>query len=185
MTAANPPDSVPPDRAPAGPARFGHATPAALAALHGRCFRRPRPWTAEELAALLGGRGVFLLTRPGGFLVGRAVAGEAEMLTLAVDPDRRRTGTGRALCHEFAVRSRQLGGETAFLEVAADNIPAQMLYAAAGWRRAGLRRRYYGADLDALVLTLDLTEPATAAESPGPPIPAGRGGSGSGDQQDG
>lgn len=131
-------------------------TPDDLAAIHARCFTRPRPWSAAEFAALLDSPRAFLLTRPQGFLLGQTVADEAELLTLAVAPDARRQGIARDLIAEFAATSRARGAAQAFLEVAADNAAAQALYHAAGWRESGRRRRYYGPDLDALVMTLRL-----------------------------
>ena len=133
--------------------------PAALAALHARCFTVPRPWTPAEFADLLAGQGAFLLTRPEGFLLGRALAGEAELLTLAVDPDRRRQGAGRRLLAQFEASARRMGADTAFLEVAAGNVAARALYAAGGWLEAGRRPRYYGPAEDAIVMRLDLTAP--------------------------
>lgn len=131
-------------------------TPDQLAALHARCFACPRPWTGAEFAALLDSPHTFLLIRPQGFLLGRVVVDEAELLTLAVAPDARRQGIARDLAAEFAATSRARGAVHAFLEVAADNAPAQALYHAAGWRESGRRRRYYGPDLDAIAMTLDL-----------------------------
>nr|WP_242690129.1 GNAT family N-acetyltransferase [Paracoccus fontiphilus] len=124
--------------------------------MHARCFTRPRPWSAAEFAALLDSPHAFLLTRARGFLLGRTVADEAELLTLAVAPETRRRGTARDLVGEFAATSRRRGASLAFLEVAADNAPAQALYRATGWRESGRRRRYYGPDLDAIVMTLPL-----------------------------
>ncbi|MDB6176852.1 GNAT family N-acetyltransferase [Paracoccus sp. Z330] len=132
-------------------------TPQELAALHHLCFQSaPRPWSANEFAGILETRGAFLVTRPNGFLLGRAIAGEAELLTLAVDPRHRRLGTGAILSTEFAARARNQGAETAFLEVAADNIAARSLYQRMGWTESGRRRDYYGAGRDALTLRLEL-----------------------------
>lgn len=132
-------------------------TPEDLARLHQRCFdNTPRPWSTDEFSGLLASAGVFLLTRTHGFLLGRSIAGEAELLTLAVDPGHRRMGTGAALTTEFAVAARDLGAKTGFLEVAADNIGARALYRRLGWIEAGTRRGYYGAGLDALTLRLEL-----------------------------
>lgn len=132
-------------------------TPEALAALHARCFdAAPRPWSAPEFSALLESQGCFLLQRPGAMLLGRVILDEAELLTLAVDPDRRRTGSGRALTAAFAARSRARGALSAFLEVAEDNLAARALYAGLGWREAGRRPRYYGPARDALILRLGL-----------------------------
>lgn len=129
---------------------------AALAAIHAASFGNPRPWTEEELRALAGGPGVFLLTRDDAFLMGRAVAGEAELLTLAVLPGARRRGHGTALLAGFLAESVRRGAATAFLEVAADNTAALSLYARHGFTEVGRRRGYYrdapGAAVDALVL---------------------------------
>lgn len=131
-------------------------TPADLAALHARCFNVPRPWSAAEFDDLIQAPGCFLLLRPQGFLLGRAIAGEAELMTLAVAPEARRQGFGRALVDAFAAASRDRDADQAFLEVAADNAPAIALYQAAGWVTAGLRRRYYGPSTDAMVMRLGL-----------------------------
>lgn len=132
-------------------------TPAQLADLHARCFAKtPRPWSEAEFAALLDLPGIFLLARPEAFLLGRAIAGEAELLTLAVAPDARRTGIGRHLTETFSVTSRHQGAGMAFLEVAHANLAARSLYAGLGWCEAGRRRDYYGPGQDALVLRLAL-----------------------------
>lgn len=131
-------------------------TPADLAALHAACFTRPRPWSAAEFAALISAPGAFLLTEGGGFLLGRALADEAELLTLAVPEAARRQGTGARLLARFVTEARARGAEAAFLEVAADNAPARALYSRAGWAAAGRRRDYYGPGADALVLRIAL-----------------------------
>lgn len=128
-------------------------TPAALATLHARCFPgHPRPWSADEFATLLDNRLNFLLIRQDAFLMGRCIADEAELLTLAVAPEARRKGLGRALLAEFAHTSLARGAREAFLEVASDNAPAMALYASAGWQPAGTRRGYYAPGIDALVM---------------------------------
>jgi len=99
--------------------------------------------------------GGFAVTAQEGFALGRAVAGEAELITIAVTPDRRRAGAGRALLARFEAEAIQRGAETAFLEVADDNAAALGLYRAAGWRETGRRKGYYareGGTVDALTL---------------------------------
>jgi [ribosomal protein S18]-alanine N-acetyltransferase len=138
-------------------------TPAALAALHRATFTTPRPWSETEIAALLAGTGVFTLGDARGFVMGRAVAGEAEVLTLAVAPDQRRQGIARSLMQGFATRAHTMGAETAFLEVAADNTAAIALYLSLGYATAGRRKGYFetpeGHRIDALVMTKTLTQP--------------------------
>lgn len=126
---------------------------APLARIHAQSFSaHPRPWSQAEIDSILQSTGCFLLTRGAGFLIGRAIAGEAELLTLAVAPEARRAGTGAALLDEFHHSARQRGAERAFLEVASDNPAAQALYAKAGWVKAGQRRNYYAAGIDAIIL---------------------------------
>ncbi|WP_303731113.1 GNAT family N-acetyltransferase [Paracoccus solventivorans] len=131
-------------------------TPQELAALHCRCFTVPRPWTAAEFAALLPDSGTMLHTSPQGFLLGRIAGDEAELLTLAVAPEARGQGEGRALVRRFLKDCSARGAVAVFLEVAADNAAAIGLYRATGWRQVGQRRSYYAPGLDALVMRHDL-----------------------------
>jgi [ribosomal protein S18]-alanine N-acetyltransferase len=117
--------------------------PAELAALHAACFTTPRPWTEAEFESFLAAPHVFLLGDARGFAVGRAVAGEAELLTLAVAPGARRQGAGRALLAGFEAEARARGAAEAHLEVAEDNAAAQALYTAAGYRVTGRRPGYF------------------------------------------
>ena len=95
-----------------------------------------------------------------GFLLGRAVAGEAELLTLAVAPESRRLGLGRRLVARFVYQARLRQAQRAFLEVSAENPAAIALYDSAGFRTEGRRRGYYatpgGPRVDALVMARDL-----------------------------
>ena len=134
-------------------------SPEALAAIHAASFERERAWSAREFAALLADPHVFAVNGPEsgtGFALGRAVAGEAELLTLAVAPHARRKGHGRALLARFEEAARLRGALEAFLEVAADNVGAVALYAGAGYGERGRRPGYYdrgdGARADALLL---------------------------------
>jgi ribosomal-protein-alanine N-acetyltransferase len=142
-------------------------TPDDLARIHADCFQaHPRPWSAHEFAQLLTGSGSFLLAQPQGFLLGRVIADEAELLTLAVLAPVRRQGTGQMLVQQFLAQSAQRGASTAFLEVASDNLPAQGLYARTGWVQAGRRRNYYATAIDALVLRHDLSPDKTVDGQP-------------------
>ncbi len=69
---------------------------------------------------------------------------EAEIATLAVDPAHRRQGIGRALLHQALTYACAQGPvQRVFLEVRADNAPAQGLYRAFGFAVVGRRRKYY------------------------------------------
>lgn len=129
-------------------------SPEGLAALHARCFETPRPWSAGEFAELLSS--AFLFEATNGFLLGRVVADEAELLTLAVAPEARREGQGRGLVAQFLQEAVAQGATEAFLEVSAENEAALALYGQAGFARVGLRKDYYLAPdlakIDAVVM---------------------------------
>ena len=130
-----------------------------LAVLHATAF--DTPWDAAAFDTLLGQTGVFAVETADGFILMRAVADEAEILTLAVRPDARRGGQGTRLVAEGAASASTLGVDRVFLEVADDNAPARALYARAGFSEVGRRPRYYarpdGSRADALLLSLNLT----------------------------
>lgn len=132
-------------------------TPEALARLHARAFTHPRPWSAREFAQLLDSPHVFVVAQSHAFALGRVIAGEAELLTIATDPDRRRQGLGAATLAGFHETAAARGATTAFLEVAADNTAARALYGSAGYDQTGLRAGYYkrtdGTAIDALILS--------------------------------
>lgn len=96
---------------------------------------------------------------PAGFALGRAVAWEAEVLTIAVRPASRRGGIGHALMRAVMAEAARRGAGNLFLEVSEANGPARALYAGLGAAEAGRRRRYYADGSDALVLRLDLSPP--------------------------
>jgi ribosomal-protein-alanine N-acetyltransferase len=132
---------------------------AALAEVHAAAFATP--WSFEDIRPMLSARGAFALGVDAaagglaGFILCRVIAGEAEVLTLAVRPEHRRHGLGRALL----AAAEAIASNTAtamFLEVAADNAAAIALYAAAGYEAVGRRASYYarpaGAGADAIVM---------------------------------
>lgn len=130
----------------------------ALAGLHARAFAgQSRAWEAGEFAALLDSATVFALGGPRAFALGRVIADEAELLTLATDPACRRQGLARACLAGFEDEARRRGATQAFLEVAETNGAALALYLSAGYRLGARRDGYYrmadGTRADALVLT--------------------------------
>jgi len=126
---------------------------ASLAVLHAASFARA--WDAATLSDMLAAPGTFAFIHDDGFVLGRAAADEAEILTLAVAPHARGKGLGRALLQAAISRARELGATTMFLEVGADNPAALALYAGLGFAKVGQRKAYYEGR-DALVLRLPL-----------------------------
>ncbi len=137
--------------------------PVHLAAIHAASFTNPAPWGARAIAGLLALPGVFVVTQPLGFAMGRVVLDEAELLTLAVAPEGRRQGIGAALLAQFTAEAGARGGQRGWLEVAADNGAAIALYRGAGWGDSGRRRGYYrdgpGPAVDALLMERTFAAP--------------------------
>ncbi len=72
----------------------------------------------------------------------RVVAGDGELLLLAVEPDRRGHGIGGALLRSIIADAREKRAERLHLEMRAGN-PALGLYRAHGFTQVGQRRAYY------------------------------------------
>ena len=137
--------------------RAGPAHAAALAAIHGAAFPPGERWGRDAMALQLELPGVFVLFDPrGGMIMARVAADEAEILTLAVLPEQRRLGLGRALLAEAAAVAAGHGAVAMFLEVALRNTAARGRYGAMGFTLVGQRRRYYADGDDALVLRTEL-----------------------------
>ena len=104
-------------------------------------------WTRSQCAGILPMHGVSLTLaeqngRIAGFSLVRAVADEAELLLLAVDPAEQRRGIGQALLDDFIAGALSGGAHRLHLEVR-DSNPAVELYKASGFAAAGRRRNYY------------------------------------------
>jgi ribosomal-protein-alanine N-acetyltransferase len=126
------------------PATPGDA--ADLAALHGASFHRG--WSEDEFERLLLDRAVVahratIGSRLAGFIISRIVAGEAEILSVAVASARRGKSLARQMLSLHLRRLAGLGTRTVFLEVGEGNVPANRLYQRAGFRTVGRREGYY------------------------------------------
>ena len=89
-------------------------------------------------------------------LSGTILSLEGEVLTLAVDPMRRREGIGADLLNAAMTRAAESGVARMFLEVSVENTTAIGLYRRMGFETVGGRRRYYADGTDALVMRADL-----------------------------
>ena len=135
---------------------------AALAEIHSSAF--DEAWDAASFARLLAMPGAFALVAvekdgPRGFVLARLGGGEAEIITIAVDPAARRKGLGRALMRRVAAEALARGAEAIFLEVAEDNAPAIALYERLGFEAVGRRPAYYNrpdGKIAAISMKLDL-----------------------------
>lgn len=131
-----------------------------MGAIERRCFSDP--WSAASFVETLASPWTVALVAEVddaivGYMVGRETAGSGEVLNLAVAPDARRHGIGRALLDAGlqALRARRV--DEVFLEVRASNRSAQALYQSVGFQAVGQRAGYYRSPReDAVVLRLNL-----------------------------
>lgn len=77
-----------------------------------------------------------------GYVLYRTVVDEAEILSVAVKPEKRRKGIATALLKE-ALKDIEKTANVCFLEVRVSNKEAIGLYAKLGFRITGLRKKYY------------------------------------------
>ncbi len=104
-------------------------------------------WTIGQTSSMLDLPGAFLVAgRVGDTMVGfalvRSIAGEAELLLLGVDPDRRRKGYGHLILQRCINVSASTGAETMFLEVREGN-EAIDLYRSVSFEQYNRRPDYY------------------------------------------
>lgn len=128
-------------------------------------------WTRRQIedALTLPTTGYVLAGRDGGwpgtdedaaaFALTRQAVDEAELLLIAVAPDARGRGLGRAVLEQVIAETRARGGAKLFLEMRHNN-PAEQLYRALGFEPVGRRPNYYrladGTRLDAVTFALEL-----------------------------
>jgi len=130
------------------------------------------PWTIDSLATALSLERMQVLVAesvgegnqggdaaPGllGYVVALVLGPEAEIADLAVAPESRRLGIGRALLERVLAELGEAGARTVYLEVRESNQAARALYEANGFGSAGRRRGYYRHPVeDALVLMREI-----------------------------
>ncbi|SKA71498.1 ribosomal protein S18-alanine N-acetyltransferase [Desulfobaculum bizertense] len=144
-----------------------------LVALEKQCFSHP--WGEKEFRLGLERKifYVFGFTSPDGLLAYcslHMVAGEAEILNIAVRSDLRRRGLGERLLRLIVQISKKMNIQSMYLEVRVSNLPAQALYRKLGFEQVGMRKKYYpDTGEDALVLRLDVEnrESFPSAKEPG------------------
>jgi len=122
----------------------------------------PEPWSQEmlerEITLMISHFYVAVLeNRVVGYGGYWHINDEAHIVNLAVHPDFRSRGYGRALL-EFLIRLMESQGVCkAFLEVRKSNLRAQKLYESLGFRVTGMRPNYYNNKEDAILMEKSLT----------------------------
>ncbi len=94
-----------------------------------------------------------------GFTLSRSVLDEEELLLLAVMPEQRRNGIGKALLRKLTKSAQGRGIKRVFLEMREKN-PAEQLYINEGFQQIGRRIDYYRSGihgpLDAITYTKNI-----------------------------
>lgn len=131
------------------------------AAIEKQCFSEP--WSEQALKLLLNEDAVGICCETDGVIV--AYGGmiyspfDAQITNIAVLPQYRRCGCGRAVLAELIAHARERGVEEISLEVRASNEAAIALYRATGFLTAGVRKHFYRHPTeDACVMLLPLTK---------------------------
>ena len=116
-------------------------------------------WTSEQFWAEMAQptRYYFLAVREQevlGYAGLFALAPDADVQTIAVSPTAQGEGIGRLLLEELIDQAIDRGCTQLVLEVRSDNEPAISMYTRRGFERINIRRDYYAAGVDALVMRL-------------------------------
>jgi ribosomal-protein-alanine N-acetyltransferase len=114
-------------------------------------------WSEAALSETLeGDPSHFLVAEQGkeiaGFIVGRQVAHEAEILNLAVRPECRQRGIGQRLVHTLLEMFAGAGAARVFLEVRESNRGAIAFYGRLGFREMARREHYYHEPVEAALV---------------------------------
>ena len=117
-----------------------------VAELEKLCFAMP--WSEKSVAGELDNPlALWLVAMEGdrlaGYVGSQTVMDETDMMNLAVAPQFRRQGVGKALVNALVASLKELGSRCLTLEVRDSNGPARALYAKLGFAEVGRRRGYY------------------------------------------
>ena len=124
-----------------------------LSNLHKKCFPN-RPWSADDFRDLKNS-GCEIIMSENGFIVYRIVVDEAEIITIGVNPEKRRQGIASAMIGIIEKNLKNQGVKKIFLEVALNNKPAKKLYENMGFKVVGSRPKYYDG-VDAILMAKDI-----------------------------
>ena len=118
-------------------------TPEHMAKIHAASFTQPRPWSVKEFTHLLGSPRTRSVTSDNGFAFVQIAGPEAELLTIAVHPNARRSGEGSTVLAKVLNVAKADNCEEIFLEVVDTNTAAIALYHRHGFKDRAARKEYY------------------------------------------
>ena len=136
--------------------RMGIAHVSEVAELEKLCFSDP--WSEKSVTSELDNELALWLVavedgRVAGYVGSQTVAGETDMMNIAVHPDFRRRGVAEQLVDALIVQLREQQSRCLTLEVRASNDAAQALYEKLVFSQIGRRPKYYrNPKEDALIL---------------------------------
>lgn len=126
--------------------------------IENECFERP--WSEKSVESFVAGKNnVTLLCVENGCIAGYAgmmkVPDEGQITNIAVLPEFRKKGFGDALVSKLKEYCESHNLLFMTLEVRVSNTPAIRLYEKHGFKRTGLRKKYYGGTEDAVLMTFE------------------------------
>lgn len=122
----------------------------------------PSPWSEAVLQRYFAKQAIdacLIDDQCWGFCVYDQIAGEAELLLVAVAAQHRRLGLGTLMINHMLQQLQNSCAERVFLEVRQSNIAAIQLYEGLGFNQVGVRPNYYPVEQgreDALLLCSEL-----------------------------
>ena len=129
------------------------------------------PWSYDSFAEnVRHGLSVYFLAEYAGQVVGFGgmliVMDEAHIMNVAVLPNFRKKGIGKALLQNMIAEARRRNASAMFLEVRVSNQTARNLYCSCGFEQIALRKEYYTDNLeDAVIMRLEIGESAPVQTS--------------------
>jgi ribosomal-protein-alanine N-acetyltransferase len=136
------------------PMNYGHLN--AVCEIENKCYTQP--WSRIQYEEELGKTNAFYYAAvEDGIVIGYTgmwhIINEGHITTLAVSPDKRKSGIGTVLLHELIGTAKKLEMLGLMLEVRINNYDAQRLYMKNGFVLERIRKNYYSdTGEDALVL---------------------------------
>jgi ribosomal-protein-alanine N-acetyltransferase len=125
------------------------------------------PWSPGDFAECRAAGMTLLVAEQGadlvGYVVGRSVLDEAEILNVGVAGPARRHGVARALVQALLAAFAGSGVCSVFLEVRESNRAARALYQSFSFREVGRRPRYYRRPVEDAVVLRARLEPDSAS----------------------
>ena len=126
--------------------------------IENECFEHP--WSENSVRThIMGKNNIAFVCMDGKDVAGyagmTAVLDEGQIMNIAVLPRFRRHGYGDALVLKLKEYCKENNLSFMTLEVRASNIPAIKLYEKHGFKRVGLRKKYYGGTEDAVLMTFE------------------------------